>query len=148
MGEITDISCIVLAHTRELAFQIGKEFDRFAGNLNFKTMVITGGDQLDGQIEKLKSTKPQIIVGTPGRMLALIKKEVLDTKKVKIFILDECDKMLKELGTELLLTVHRHEIGCSGYLQINTSKETSYDVFCYTTERNKRTLQKVYEQAF
>lgn len=98
-GEISEGSCMVLAHTRELAFQIAKEFERFSTNMNFKTFVITGGDNQKEQVDKLNSEKPQIIVGTPGRMLALIKKGSLETKNVKIFILDECDKMLKELGT-------------------------------------------------
>ena len=99
-AEINEVSCLVLAHTRELAFQIAKEFDRFSVNLNFKTMAIIGGENMNDQIEKLKTDKPQIIVGTPGRVLALIKKNVLETKNVKIFIIDECDKMLKELGNE------------------------------------------------
>jgi len=95
--EPNDIQCLVLAHTRELAFQIAKEFDRFSVNLNYKTQVIIGGENATEQKEKLKNDKPQIVVGTPGRILALIKKGDLDIKNVKIFIIDECDKMLKEL---------------------------------------------------
>jgi ATP-dependent RNA helicase UAP56/SUB2 len=95
-----EVSCLVLAHTRELAYQIAKEFDRFSVNFqNFKTQVIIGGENLNEQTEKLKSEKPQVVVGTPGRVLALIKKKVLETKGVKVFIIDECDKMLQELGT-------------------------------------------------
>jgi ATP-dependent RNA helicase UAP56/SUB2 len=92
-----EISCLVLAHTRELAFQIAKEFDRFSVNLGYKTAVIIGGENMSEQSDKLKE-KPQIVVGTPGRLLSFIKKGILDTKNVKIFIIDECDKMLKELG--------------------------------------------------
>lgn len=91
-------SCLVLAHTRELAYQIAKEFDRFSCNLNYKTQVIYGGEPIEDQIEKLKADKSPIIVGTPGRVLALTRKGILDWKNNKIFILDECDKMLKELG--------------------------------------------------
>jgi len=90
-------SCLVLAHTRELAFQIAKEFDRFSQNLNYKTLVLIGGENIQEQKEKLKNDKPQIVVCTPGRVLSFIKKGDLDTKNVKIFIIDECDKMLKEL---------------------------------------------------
>jgi ATP-dependent RNA helicase UAP56/SUB2 len=96
-GESNEISCLVLAHTRELAFQIAKEFDRFSQNLNYKTQVIIGGENMQEQIEKLKNEKPQIVVATPGRLLSFIKKAVLETKNVKIFVIDECDKMLKEL---------------------------------------------------
>jgi ATP-dependent RNA helicase UAP56/SUB2 len=61
-------------------------------------MVIYGGESIEDQIEKYRADKPPIIVGTPGRILALTRKNVLDWKNNKIFILDECDKMLKELG--------------------------------------------------
>ncbi len=104
-GDTSEVSCIVLAHTRELAFQIAKEFDRFSVNLNFKTMAIIGGENINDQIEKLKNDKPQVVVATPGRLLALIKKNVLETKNVKIFIIDECDKMLKELGRDFLIQI-------------------------------------------
>ena len=101
--ETAEVSCLVLAHTRELAFQIAKVFDRFSINMNYKTMTIIGGENINDQMTKLKEEKPQIVVGTPGRLLALIKKDVLQTKNVKIFIIDECDKMLKELGNENFL---------------------------------------------
>jgi superfamily II DNA/RNA helicase len=104
-GDNSEVSCLVLAHTRELAFQIAKEFDRFSVNLNFKTMTIIGGENINDQIKKLKEDKPQIVVGTPGRLLALIKKNVLEAKNVKIFIIDECDKMLKELGMRFLIKI-------------------------------------------
>ena len=92
------ISCLVLANTRELAYQISKEFERFSQNLQYKTQTIIGGENINDQIEKLKNDKPNIVVGTPGRVLGLIKKNVLDTSSVKVFIIDECDKMLQQLG--------------------------------------------------
>ena len=94
----TDVSCLVLAHTRELAYQIDKEFQRFSVNFKFKSMVIYGGEPVDDQVKNLKTINPQIVVGTPGRVLSLSKKGLLNLKNVKFFILDECDKMLKELG--------------------------------------------------
>jgi superfamily II DNA/RNA helicase len=68
-------------------------------------MAIIGGENLNDQMKKLKEEKPQIVVATPGRLLALIKKDVLETKNVKIFIIDECDKMLKELGMRFLIKI-------------------------------------------
>lgn len=47
--------------------------------------------------ETLKNDCPHIVVGTPGRVLALIKDKTLSLKKVKHFVLDECDKMLESL---------------------------------------------------
>jgi superfamily II DNA/RNA helicase len=127
-------SCLVLAHTRELAYQIAKEFDRFSCNLQYKTMVIYGGEPLDDQVDKLNADKPPIIVATPGRLLALIKKKILDLKNNRIFILDECDKMLKELG-KLIFNFFRYESRCSINFHGHTTEETSYDVLSYTTER-------------
>lgn len=103
MEQITEkekISCLVLANTRELAYQISKEFERFSQNLDYKTQTIIGGENINEQIEKLKNDKPNIVVGTPGRVLGLIKKNNLDTSSVKFFIIDECDKMLQQLGKE------------------------------------------------
>jgi superfamily II DNA/RNA helicase len=42
---------------------------------------------------------PHIIVGTPGRILALVKKKDLDLSNLQILVFDECDKMLEETGT-------------------------------------------------
>jgi len=93
-----EVSCLVLAHTRELAYQIDKEFQRFSVNFNkLKSMVIYGGEPVDEQVKNLNTIKPNIVVGTPGRVLSLAKKGLLNLKNVKFFILDECDKMLKEL---------------------------------------------------
>lgn len=52
----------------------------------------------------LKNECPQIVVGTPGRILALARDKDLSLKNVRHFILDECDKMLESLGmTEILI---------------------------------------------
>jgi len=60
-------------------------------------MVIYGGEPVDTQVQNLNTMKPQIVVGTPGRVLALVKRDLLNLKALKFFVLDECDKMLKEL---------------------------------------------------
>ena len=46
----------------------------------------------------LKNNCPHIVVGTPGRILALVKSKKLSLKNLKHFVLDECDKMLEQLG--------------------------------------------------
>lgn len=90
-------SVLVLAHARELAFQIKHEFDKFSKRMEgVKTEVVYGGVPIKDQITRLK-TPPHIIVGTPGRILSLAKKGALKLDKVKKFIMDECDKMLEEI---------------------------------------------------
>lgn len=93
------MSVLVLAHTRELAFQISKEYERFSKYMNTtKIAVFFGGMNIKKDEEVLKKNCPHIVVGTPGRILALLNSKVLNLKNVKHFILDECDKMLAELG--------------------------------------------------
>jgi ATP-dependent RNA helicase UAP56/SUB2 len=97
-----EISVIVLCHTRELAFQIRNEYARFSKYMSFnevpvKTTTLFGGVPIKENIDEIQNEKPQIIVGTPGRVLALIRNKTLNLRNVKHFVLDECDKMLEQL---------------------------------------------------
>lgn len=95
-----EVSVIVLCHTRELAFQIKNEYARFSKYLpDIRTEVFYGGVPMtkDVEILKDKSKCPHILVGTPGRVLALIRDKHLKLANVKHFVLDECDKMLEQL---------------------------------------------------
>jgi hypothetical protein len=84
---------------RELAFQIYKEYERFSKYFEgVKIAVFFGGISIKKDQETLKNNCPHIVVGTPGRILALVREKTLDTKHLKHFVLDECDKMLDQLG--------------------------------------------------
>uniref|UniRef100_A0A915JTW5 Helicase ATP-binding domain-containing protein n=1 Tax=Romanomermis culicivorax TaxID=13658 RepID=A0A915JTW5_ROMCU len=97
------VSCLVMCHTRELAFQISKEYERFSKYLpGVKVSVFFGGMNVKKDEETLKSNTPHIVVGTPGRILGLARSRALNLKNVKFFILDECDKMLGDLGDDFL----------------------------------------------
>merc|ERR1711931_170313 len=92
------VSVLVLCHTRELAFQISKEYDRFAKYMsNIKTSVFFGGVAIKKDQDTLKKNCPHIVVGTPGRILALTRDRSLKLANIKHFVLDECDKMLEAL---------------------------------------------------
>ena len=93
------LSVLVLCHTRELAYQIKKEYDRFTKHMNGTVVceVMYGGQPIKDHINALKKTPPQVLVGTPGRILALVRGQHLKMENLKHFILDECDKMLSEL---------------------------------------------------
>jgi len=92
------VSCLVMCHTRELAFQISKEYERFSKFLpNVKVGVFFGGLAIAKDEQVLKNNCPHIVVGTPGRILALTRSKKLNLKHLKHFVLDECDKMLAEL---------------------------------------------------
>ena len=94
-----EVSVLVLCHTRELAFQIRNEYQRFSKYMpNVKTAVFYGGVNFRENQDTLKNEKPNVVVGTPGRICALIRDKSLSLQKLKHFILDECDKMLDQLG--------------------------------------------------
>lgn len=89
---------LVMCHTRELAFQISKEYERFSKYMTgVKVSVFFGGMPIQKDEEVLKTACPHIVVGTPGRILALVNSKKLNLKHLKHFILDECDKMLESL---------------------------------------------------
>jgi superfamily II DNA/RNA helicase len=93
-----EVSVVVLCHTRELAFQISKEYERFSKYMpTVKVGVFFGGMPIQKDEQTLKKNTPHIVVGTPGRMLALARSKTLSLKNVKHFVLDECDKMLEAL---------------------------------------------------
>ncbi|XDA87102.1 hypothetical protein R6Z07M_016806 [Ovis aries] len=92
------VSVLVMCHTRELAFQISKEYERFSKYMpSVKVAVFFGGLSIKKDEEVLKKNCPHIVVGTPGRILALARNKSLNLKHIKHFILDECDKMLEQL---------------------------------------------------
>lgn len=89
---------LVMCHTRELAFQISKEYERFSKYISgVRVSVFFGGMPIQKDEEVLKTACPHIVVGTPGRILALVNNKKLNLKHLKHFILDECDKMLESL---------------------------------------------------
>jgi len=92
------VSVLVMCHTRELAFQISKEYERFSKYMStIKVSVFFGGLPISKDQQTLKENCPHIVVGTPGRLLALIRNKSLNLGNIKHFVLDECDKMLEQL---------------------------------------------------
>lgn len=92
------VSVLVMCHTRELAFQISKEYERFSKYMpTVKVAVFFGGLSIKKDEEVLKRECPHVVVGTPGRILALTRNKTLNLRHIKHFILDECDKMLEQL---------------------------------------------------
>lgn len=95
-----DVSVIVLCHTRELAYQIRNEYARFAKYMpEVRASVVYGGTPIKEDQAMLadKARCPHILVGTPGRMNALVRDKSLKGGEVKHFVVDECDKVLENL---------------------------------------------------
>ena len=87
------IKTLILTPTRELAIQIGESFKAYGRNLSLKHTVIFGGVAQGPQALKLKHGV-DILVATPGRLLDLMNQKLVSLHHIKIFVLDEADRML------------------------------------------------------
>lgn len=84
---------LIMAPTRELAEQILEEFKMFAQGGNLKWTLLIGGARMGFQLREL-SRKPQIVIGTPGRIKDHLNRRSLDLKNFDNIVLDEVDRML------------------------------------------------------
>ena len=103
-----EIQALIMAPTRELAIQIHKVVDRlgtFMTGLEVKLLI--GGKSMDSDTIELE-TKPQIIVGTPGRIHDLIRRKKINTKTIKLMILDEADEMLSSGFKEQVYNIFQY----------------------------------------
>eukprot|EP00933_Yihiella_yeosuensis_P074067 TRINITY_DN828_c0_g3_i1.p1 TRINITY_DN828_c0_g3~~TRINITY_DN828_c0_g3_i1.p1 ORF type:complete len:449 (+),score=122.29 TRINITY_DN828_c0_g3_i1:82-1347(+) len=92
------VKVLVIGHTRELAYQIKHEFDRFSKYFaDVKAGVVYGGTPMAKDKEMLKDNCPHVLIGTPGRVLALVREKDLKLDKLSQFVLDECDKCVDKL---------------------------------------------------
>ncbi|MDR6515633.1 DEAD/DEAH box helicase [Chryseobacterium camelliae] len=88
------IQLLVLCPTRELCLQITKDIKNYSKYMkDIKTTAVYGGSSIMDQMRSLKD-KPQIIVGTPGRVIDLINRKALDFSAIHWLVLDEADEML------------------------------------------------------
>ncbi|WP_288727025.1 DEAD/DEAH family ATP-dependent RNA helicase [uncultured Enterobacter sp.] len=86
---------LVLAPTRELAVQVAEAMTEFSKHMRGVNVVaLYGGQRYDVQLRALRQG-PQIVVGTPGRLLDHLKRGTLDLSKLSGLVLDEADEMLR-----------------------------------------------------
>ena len=92
--ESQSVQAIILCPTRELCLQIAKEIETFATDMRgVRVQAVYGGADITKQIRGLKDN-PQIVVGTPGRTMDLIKRKALNINDITWTVLDEADEML------------------------------------------------------
>jgi ATP-dependent RNA helicase RhlE len=87
------ISTLILTPTRELAIQIGESFAAYGRHLKLKHTVIFGGVSQKSQTDALRAGV-NILIATPGRLLDLMNQRYVKLDHIKIFVLDEADRML------------------------------------------------------
>ncbi|PWF99308.1 DEAD/DEAH box helicase [Levilactobacillus bambusae] len=88
-----EVQALVISPTRELAIQTQEEMYKLGRNEHARVQVVYGGADIRRQISSLKK-HPQIVVGTPGRVLDHIRRHTLKLDHVKTLVLDEADEML------------------------------------------------------
>jgi ATP-dependent RNA helicase DeaD len=87
------IQGIVLTPTRELAMQVAEELNKIGQFKGIRTLPIYGGQDINRQIKALKNY-PQIIVGTPGRLMDHMRRKTIRLQSIEMVVLDEADEML------------------------------------------------------
>ena len=87
------IKSLILTPTRELALQISESFNAYGKHTGLKNAVIFGGVSQRAQTLKLREGV-DILIATPGRLLDLINQRYINLNTIKIFVLDEADRML------------------------------------------------------
>lgn len=88
---------IILAPTRELAMQIYENALEIGCYTGLKPVAIYGGKDYDKQKEEFIGSQPDIIIGTPGRIIDLFKQRLFNLKNIDVLVLDEADRMF-DLG--------------------------------------------------
>jgi len=124
---------LIVAPTRELSVQITSDLERFSASImKLNIVTVYGGASISDQIKKIRRGA-QIIVATPGRLIDLLSRKVVDLTTVKYVVLDEADEMLnmgfKEDIDEILST---------------TPKEKNVWLFSGTMPREVREIAKNY----
>lgn len=103
---VRSAQCIIMAPTYELASQIYKQSKLLAENsgMDIRSALIIGSAGIQRQIDRLKE-KPQIIIGSSGRILDLIKRHKIAAHTVKTIVVDEADRMVDKQNIDMLKAV-------------------------------------------
>ncbi|PZC46191.1 MAG: ATP-dependent RNA helicase DeaD [Chloroflexi bacterium] len=96
--ELRQVQAIVLVPTRELAQQVFGVLEFLAEAMGLRAMPLVGGRKLNDDFDNLEK-RPQIVVGTPGRIIDHLNRGSLDLGEVRVAVLDEADRML-DIGFE------------------------------------------------
>ncbi len=129
-----NVSVLVIAHTRELAYQIASEYNRFTKYLtNAHCVVVFGGVDRGRQVQLLATKRPNILVATPGRLRNLMDDGSVDLSHVKHLIVDECDSVLGDSMRADLTSIF-----------VNTPRAKQVMMFTATLSEEMRTLAKQY----
>ena len=98
---VKETQVLILSPTRELADQTFSVIQELSSYTDITSLKVVGGTRVSECIQDLRKA-PQVIVGTPGRVLDMIQKKELFTNKIKTFVIDEADEMLSQGFQEVI----------------------------------------------
>ena len=90
---LKETQAVIVSHTRELSNQIFNVLENLSSYMDVSLYQVTGGTSVNRMIEELRK-KPQILIGTPGRILDMMNKKAIDVKTIRFLSIDEADEML------------------------------------------------------
>ncbi|NLV21074.1 MAG: DEAD/DEAH box helicase, partial [Syntrophomonadaceae bacterium] len=106
-AEIEQVQGLVIVPTRELAMQVAEELNKIGSQKKIRSLPIYGGQEMERQIRALKN-RPQIIVGTPGRLMDHLRRRTIRLDQISLLVLDEADEMLNMGFKEDIEAILRH----------------------------------------
>ena len=130
----------IIAPTKELATQIYKMAQHIASfsptAINIK--LYTSGNDREREIEKLADNQPQIVIGTPGRVLDMINKKILSLSELSFFVIDDIKQIIERDFIEIISNILNHtNEKCQKAIFINTNEydplKRNYSVNIYNT---------------
>lgn len=104
--ESSTVQGLVLAHTRELAVQIYNVMNGLSQYMNVRYNLSVGGTLIRDNIDELLKN-PHVVIGTPGRVLDMINKKALNTRTLKVLVIDEADEMLSKIFSNQIYDIFR-----------------------------------------
>tara|TARA_Y100000389_G_scaffold90150_1_gene86707 strand:- start:159 stop:1328 length:1170 start_codon:yes stop_codon:yes gene_type:complete len=90
---LKETQSVIVSHTRELSNQIYTVLTNLSEYMDISLYQVTGGTSVNRMVDELQK-KPQIIIGTPGRILDMMNKKAIDVSTVRFVTIDEADEML------------------------------------------------------
>lgn len=122
------LQALIVTPTRELAIQVAGEFEKMGYKKRARVACVYGGKSVNGNAQLLRKG-PQVLVGTPGRILDLINRRMLRLEAVNMLVLDEADRMLDMGFVDDIMRIISH-----------TPKERQTMLFSATIDENVRNL--------
>jgi superfamily II DNA/RNA helicase len=103
---LKETQALVLSHTRELSLQILQVVKNLSSYMDLTYNLSVGGTTIRENIDELLSN-PQVVIGTPGRVLDMINKKALNTRTLKVLVIDEADEMLSKIFSNQIYDIFR-----------------------------------------